>query len=184
MKVIFLDVDGVLTHNEYKNPKEENLDPEKILLLKKIIENTEAKIVLISSWKNITEYKGKKMKLKAYYVLEKLLKEKGLKIYDETPEKALKLSVPLEMLKYLPIEEIKKVTHNPNTTRAGEIYTWLSSTHDIIDSFVILDDKNCSYDYFDYNYNFIKTDYFKGGLTEEHVWQAINILNKTRTKKR
>lgn len=60
MKVIFLDVDGVLNSYEYFK-KIENLnidgiesdiDIEKIKLLKKAIDETGAKVVLSSSWRN------------------------------------------------------------------------------------------------------------------------------------
>ena len=59
MKVIFLDIDGVLNSDEYFD-KIENLniqgiqsevDIEKIKLLKKAIDETGARVVLISSWR-------------------------------------------------------------------------------------------------------------------------------------
>ena len=76
MKVIFLDVDGVLTSEDYLNGVEFDLSEEKIKLLKKIVEQTNAKIVLSSSWKN---------KTRNFPVLENLLNKNGLEIYDTTP---------------------------------------------------------------------------------------------------
>lgn len=59
MKVIFLDIDGVLNSDEYfdkiKNSNiqgiENEVDIEKIKLLKKAIDETGAKVVLTSSWR-------------------------------------------------------------------------------------------------------------------------------------
>lgn len=59
MKVIFLDIDGVLNSDEYFEKVvhsniqgiERDVDVEKIKLLKKAIDETGAKIVLISSWR-------------------------------------------------------------------------------------------------------------------------------------
>lgn len=51
MRVIFLDIDGELTYTGYRNEKTQNIDLEKVALLKEIVETTDAKIVLSSSWK-------------------------------------------------------------------------------------------------------------------------------------
>lgn len=58
MKVIFLDIDGVLNSDEYidraKNTQgiERHIDIDKVKLLKKAIDETGAKTVLTSSWRN------------------------------------------------------------------------------------------------------------------------------------
>lgn len=58
MKVIFLDIDGVLNSDEYidraKNVQgiERHIDIDKVKLLKKAIDETGAKTVLTSSWRN------------------------------------------------------------------------------------------------------------------------------------
>lgn len=51
MRVIFLDIDGELTYAGYSNEKTQDIDLEKVALLKEIVESTDAKIVLSSSWK-------------------------------------------------------------------------------------------------------------------------------------
>ena len=57
MKVIFLDFDGVLNSNKYFINSTENqpffLEDEKMELLKNIIKETNAKIVLSTSWREI-----------------------------------------------------------------------------------------------------------------------------------
>lgn len=58
MKVIFLDIDGVLNSDDYidiaKNSQaiERHIDIDKVKLLKKTIDETGAKTVLTSSWRN------------------------------------------------------------------------------------------------------------------------------------
>ena len=58
MKVIFLDIDGVLNSDDYidiaKNSQgiERHIDIDKVKLLKKAINETGAKTVLTSSWRN------------------------------------------------------------------------------------------------------------------------------------
>lgn len=111
MKVIFLDIDGVLNSDEYieKTQRlniegiEKDVDKEKIKLLKKAIAETGAKIVLSSSWR-YTKNGG---------YLKQLLGEYGI-FTDSTPF----------------------VNHE----RGKEIKQWLTK-HPEIDDFVILDDE-------------------------------------------
>jgi hypothetical protein len=46
-RAIFLDVDGVLNYSE----SESNLETNKVKLIQKIIQNTDAKIIISSSWR-------------------------------------------------------------------------------------------------------------------------------------
>ncbi|MGM9878816.1 MAG: HAD domain-containing protein [Bacilli bacterium] len=70
----------------------------------------------------------------------------------------------------------------PNTTRAGEIYTYLENNPEI-DSYVIIDDEDTEWEYFDLELNLIKTSNNEG-LKEESVAQIIEILNKQNIKTR
>ena len=111
MKVIFLDVDGVLNSDEYfdkiKNVNicgiESEIDVEKIKLLKKAIDETGANVVLSSSWRYTKN---------AQYLKELLLRY-GIKI-DSTP-----------------------LIQNK---RGLEIKQWLLN-HPEVEKFVILDDE-------------------------------------------
>jgi len=96
-KIIFLDIDGVLNcRNTFKERKQErifysrflekndfnlakismcDIDFEKLQLLKYIVLETNAKIVISSSWK----------KLRYYLLIEELLINKGIPIIGATP---------------------------------------------------------------------------------------------------
>ena len=75
MKVLFLDIDGVLSKCLYPNCHG-NVQYKKIKILKKIIDKTNCKIVLSSYWRtNEILYKNISKKLSKY----------DLKIMDKTP---------------------------------------------------------------------------------------------------
>ena len=83
MKVIFLDVDGVLNSNDYieytsKNNVKgilEEIDPQKIDMLKQVLNITGAKIVVSSSWRNIRKFE----KLRELFFLY------GIRLDEKTP---------------------------------------------------------------------------------------------------
>lgn len=106
MKVLFLDVDGVITHQHYKNEEREGLDPEKIKLVARIVKNTGAFVVLSSSWRLSYDQKTKK-KDWDYVLLEKCLGDEGISIYDITTRIPFSSSLawrrtrPLEILDWI-----------------------------------------------------------------------------------
>lgn len=87
MNVIFLDIDGVLNSAEYdsnRNEKDGNIDLTRLPLLKEIVDKTNAKIVLSSSWRKVwfkdislCDIVGKE--------LSDTFNSAGLEIYDKTP---------------------------------------------------------------------------------------------------
>lgn len=182
-KIIFLDIDGVLVHKDYEDIETENIDPNKIKILKQIIDQTQAKIVLTSSWKGELEFKSNDKKTPPYFILEKMLKDQNIEIFDITPNIKPQLSIPYEKLKYLSPEDIKKVTIDPYTTRGGEIHKWIEINQEPL-SFVIIDDETSGFEYFGYDKNLIKTDYYDNGLKEEHIEKAVKILNSSKIKTR
>ena len=151
MKVIFLDIDGVLNSHQYLSQVAfgeagiyDELDPEKLTLLKTLVKQTGANIVLSSSWRESFEDMNP-----LDYVARNLLaafEEHGLTIYDMTP-----------LVKAQRDEEIRQ---------------WLSC-HAAVESFVILDDEQ--YDWKELEVNWVKTSYYMG-LTEENVRAALRIL--------
>lgn len=162
MKVIFLDIDGVLNTSDYicaiysRNSaiKKNNLnfplieerdkygmvfDPRAVANLEFICFNTNAKVVISSTWR-----------LSGLSVMQNMFKDRNINVdvIDVTP------------------------CHN-DRNRGEEIKSWLDNN--IVSSYVILDDDT---DMLKEQYdNFIKID-DEFGLTHNDATNAINILNK------
>ena len=161
MKVIFLDVDGVLnSQDDLMIYREKNgisgcilydvVEDRPLKLLKEIVEKTSAKIVVSSSWKidcirrDESIFGGDLFKK-----LKQRLKDYDMEIYDVTP------------------------SLNSCCQRGDEIREWLSKNQ--VDNFIILDDDTDMCEYKNTK-NFIKTTY-KHGLTEDLMNKAIEILS-------
>mgnify|MGYP004535487567 FL=1 len=143
MKIIFLDLDGVL--NNWYHP--DLIDSKNVLVLKKIIKLTNAKIVLTTS--NKYPFQREKIKnIKGSYLEKyiKILQNNGLSIYDLTPY----------------VEE----------NRSLEIKAYLKSNPNITD-FVIIDDEIISLKLLKYQ---VFLDW-NTGLLEKHIKPIIAILN-------
>lgn len=107
MNIIFLDIDGVLNYENSKNKVEE----EKVKLLKEIVDQTGAEIVLSSDWRCWWDKPDEDFKL-----LIDNLNKFGLKLISKTPETV-------------------------HSYRGAEIHQWLNEwTGEAVERFVILDD--------------------------------------------
>ena len=179
MKVIFLDIDGVLNttqtfieiRKEWKETGKRRIeiDLERVQYLKEIVDATGAKIVLSSAWRAFGKmtcdgvYQPKNEKMAS---LINIFAEYGLTIYDVTPR-------------------------DPKGWRENEISAWLKDKE--VESFIILDDD--SYDLQSFLHKeLIKTSITKDdemitnmnpviGLCENHVKEAIEILNHAKHKR-
>ena len=150
MKIIFLDVDGVLNSEHWyiKNHKrhpercrtDTAIDPRFVRNLRKIVKRTGAKIVLSATCRGVVR------KDRAHY-LHQILSRYGLEIYDYT----LRLG----------------------RERGHEIQDWLDK-HKGVTNIVILDDDSdmCDYQLF----NFVQTDTCDG-ITERDAKLCVDILN-------
>lgn len=161
VKVIFLDIDGVLncrTSKSYCHDDEfgiiTGIDSDKVRLLAKIVNETNAKIVLSSDWKEGWEKHYITHKPSHAKYLDNHLKKKGnLTISDKTP------------------------TINRGFDRGAEILQYLK-THQDIDNYVILDDT-----FFEgfsdkrIEENLVLTNH-SIGLTDADCEKAIDILEK------
>lgn len=148
MKIIFLDVDGVL--NMWGSGGLLTLNKKRLSRLNKIIEATGAHIVLSSSWRKLDGYiphVGYPLKK-----LEKALGYYGHKIHSMTTT----------------------VYFKERQIRGDEIAEWLNR-HPEVTNFVILDDDSDML--ITQREHFVHTD-GKKGLTDEDVEKAIRILNK------
>lgn len=155
MKVIFLDIDGVLNnHDSMHRAYEKGLDAAGIRgwdrgsvdELKRIVAETGARIVISSTWR--------------------------LNISDRRSEHAV--AAGFEMYG---IPEFTDVTPNfPGKIRGLEIKSWMDNwAEEPIESFVILDDDSDMLP--EQMAHFVQPSLFRGGLNKELADKAIEILN-------
>lgn len=163
MKVVFLDIDGVLNSLSYyekinaekldilNNP----IDERSVYCLKQIIDRTGAKIVLSSSWRggwnknpDLCDFQGK--------IINEILKKFNMEIYDCT----------------------ESLNFNDGTARSREIRKWLCECQYKISGFVIIDDGNFSWEKFGLSTKWVRTNFKENGLQKHHIEEAVNILEK------
>jgi hypothetical protein len=187
MKVIFLDIDGVLNHQDWYVRRREmglddissnyplyEFDPDSIEQLNRIVESTGAKVVVSSTWRL-----GRTIK-----ELQELLNKVGFigEVYDKTPHFHAKG------------EDNDGSRISYSVPRGCEIGWWLKekggfqrinwSTEEqikfmeesMVKNYVILDDDSDML--FGQKEHFVKT-YWMNGLTKERADKSIEILNKT-----
>lgn len=152
MKIIFLDIDGVLNSIRYDRQRtidQGNIDETRLQLIKKLVDATEARIVLSSSWR---KHWGKDIS-KCDAIgrdINEVFEKYHLAIYDKT-----------ECL--------------PSNDRAEEIRKWLNRQGNI-EAFVIFDDIAFGWGN-DLQEYLIKTNPRIGfGLEEKHIQKAIELL--------
>ena len=163
MKVIFLDIDGVLNAEDDFGDNKPNphfsyhrgISDEKLNRLKQIVDKTSAKLVLVSSWKVGYEKYLKDQENEIGVYLFNRLKSVGLEIYDTT---------------------IKYDTDKGNS-RGVEIALYLIDHKEITNYIVLDDDERIDYEKFNVLPHLIKTSPLTG-LTEEIQDKAIKELNK------
>ena len=161
-KVVFLDIDGVLNSNFWNENHQREIsdgtliDESKIKLLCKLIEKTEAEIILHSGWKYWFDSDLKPLRREAEN-LRILLEKEGVAIAGVTPDHAT--------------EEIRK-TKKFSLVKADEILAWLKQQEEI-DRWVVLDDLDLHNAEIEKHQ--VKTDQ-SIGLTAEDVEKAEKIL--------
>ena len=160
MKVIFLDIDGVLNCSTSKSFCHDDLcgiihgiDSDKVKRLAKIVEATGAQIILSSDWKDgWSKYYTSQKPSHVKYLDNHLYKKGKLTIKDKTPN-----------------------THKGSWFRGSEILAYLR-THQDIENYVILDDT--FFDDFDnkeIEEHLVLTNHGVG-LTDADCEKAIKIL--------
>ncbi len=152
MKVIFLDFDGVLNSVQYdrsRSADQGNIDETRLVLLKELIAQTGARIVLSTSWRkhwnhdpSLCDSVGEE--------INAVFGRSGLQIYDKTPE--MKPS-----------------------NRTAEIRAWLQAHSGVVTDFVILDDIVFGWE--ELEPCLVKTNPRIGrGLERSHVEKAAALL--------
>jgi hypothetical protein len=156
MKTIFLDVDGVLNCDETDDVIFGYMGIEycAVKMLREIVEETDAQIVLCSSWKEdwYKDEKDKQDRLANY--LDKRLAEEGLTIVDKTVDKVWNRGEGI----------INYLKEHP------EITTWIILDDEIYDDY---EETGCLQ-------HLVQTAWYDGGLKEVHVAKAIEKLNDTK----
>lgn len=151
MKVIFLDVDGVLNSVAYDRQRGEsdgNIDKTRLPLLRRLVDETGAVLVLSSSWRRHWEKDPAACDATGRELCATFAAA-GLAIYGKTP-----------IFKKAP--------------RADEVRAWLAK-HPEVQSFVIFDDD--IFGWGDLADRLIPTNARIGrGLEERHVARAIGLL--------
>lgn len=158
VKAIFLDVDGVLNCQLTSDTCDKfiGIEDKKVSLLSKIVKQTKAIIVLVSSWKenwtNNPMFKDYQDKMANY--LDSKLEKENLYIYDKTIDGD-------------PLYRGRGILRFIKMMKEKGIY---------INKYVILDDE-----YFDYQEtnlldHLIKTSFYQNGLEEIHVRKVIEKL--------
>ena len=155
MKILFLDIDGVLNSRAYDRKRNWNeqtdIDETRLPLIKEIIDATDANIVLSSTWRKHWNKDSNRCDVDGRYINRTFAKF-GLSIYDKTPDLGV------------------------TALRREEISKWLKETEQDIESFVIIDDYRVRLG--NLSEHFVKTDpNFRMGIEKDQVEEAIKILN-------
>lgn len=157
MKIIFLDIDGVLNYGGCKDRAPSGcigIDNNKVKLLADIVYATGAKIVLVSTWKFDWKQTDKGQSGHDALYMDKKLAAFGLKIHDKT--------------------------HDRGFNRGEGIVAYLSEIDDYVDQWIVIDDEWFpDYHEYDIRPHLVKTSFYDEGLTEAHMKEAIAKLNYT-----
>lgn len=158
MKVIFLDVDGVLNSNQRRfEIGGESLEEEKVKLLSVIVRRTGAAVVLHSGWR--FQFNEKMLPLtREAEELRSLLAKYGVEIRDKTPD--------------FSTQEIRK-TKKFSLVKADEILYWLKN-HSSVENYLVLDDLDLHNEQLAMRQ--IRTD-SADGLSEKDVSLAVQMLS-------
>jgi hypothetical protein len=117
MKVVFLDIDGVL-NSEASMMMHCQMVPEKVMMIRRLCEETGAKVVISSSWRGSSDINDSTNRM-VWFMLSKLGLNSGF-LYG--------------------------VTGDHTSHRGSEIEQWLLE-HDYVHSYVIIDDDSDFHDY-------------------------------------
>ena len=155
MKIIFLDIDGVLNSRRYDQERApgyaNKIDVTRLPLLKEIVDRTGARIVLSTSWRMYWE-PDEALCAPIGQDINELFAQYELSIYDKTPTISAR-------------------------DRDEEVREWLSAHNGEVESFVMLDD--IAFGWGDLSDHLVRTSPMIGrGLEQEHVEKAILLLNE------
>lgn len=163
-KYIFLDIDGVISTQRCRY----KLDPEKQLLLGKILTVTKAKIVLSSSWRKHTLEETKEyMNEEGFLFTDKIIGQTIRTYHYLDKTKKIHLSIPrgVEIKQWVDTNILSDngINWGGDKLKFGKDFSYVILDDD---KDMLLEHKDC----------FINTDPYLG-LSEEDTEKAIKILN-------
>lgn len=166
IKVLFLDVDGVLNSNN-NLLFDHVIENDKLQILKSIVERTNAKLVLSSNWRCET---------RALVKLWTALENAGLTLYGITP-----FGVKINDMQQTPWKDVQRCDDfifedDVNNDRGAEIAWWIWRRREKIDKFAIVDDEDIDIRKYFPN-NIVKTG-FSTGLTSKDAAKIIKMLEE------
>jgi len=158
MKVIFLDIDGVLNSEEFlKSNPHDCIDRNNVNIFKNVIDETGAVIVMSSGWR--LWFDENMMPQDGYsQCLYDILCEFDIKLFGRTPD--------------FSTEEIrtrKTFSH----VKAKEIIAWLNE-HESVDKYVVIDDLDLKNE--EINAHLVRTN-GQVGITEDDARRIIDMFN-------
>lgn len=154
MKILFLDIDGVLNNHKSLVKQSYSIDPYNVENLNKIIRATDCQIVLMSAWR--------------YLILDRHMTLRGF-------ETLLSTHGVLAYRRLIDLTEQDTIV----SERWHQVENWIKANKEKVDTFVMLDD--CE-EFPNYPQNFVKTD-MEFGLTEQDADKAILILGENHNEK-
>ena len=163
MKIIFLDIDGVLNSDLWNASHQKEIrdgtliDEEKVMLLGQLIRSTNARVVLHSGWKFWFDCEGAPLRKEAERLIS-LFEKNGIKINGATPDHTT--------------EEVRK-SRTFSLVKASEILAWISQ-HSNIEKWIVLDDLDLHNE--EIRKHQILTD-SNVGLTFENIREAESLLS-------
>lgn len=163
MKVIFLDIDGVLNSKQWNESHQKEIEGGKLIdsttvrLLAEIVQQTGSLIILHSGWRFWLDESLQAIRKESENLLN-LLEENGLSIYAMTPD--------------LTTEEIRR-TKEFGRVKAKEILLWLEQNENV-ESWIVLEDLDLLNDRVRNRQVQTNSEY---GMTQEDVEIAIKMLN-------
>ncbi len=156
MKLIFLDVDGVLNYGGCKARSTTGclgVEEEKLQLLKRIVDETGAEVVLTSTWKMSWSRQDRieDIEYEDGRYLEEKMRNFGIRLLDKTTD--------------------------PSWEERGRgILNFIDQLCIPVETFIIIDDESFDFKSVGIYDKFVKTS-FVDGLLPEHVERAVSILN-------
>lgn len=139
-------------------------------MLKEICNKGNAKVVIISSWRE-----AKICAPKMYQILIDILESNGINVLDNTPHIECEYDGDVSYgIAMTTVEDLPYLKLKHGTGRAAEVQKWIEE-HDV-NNFVILDDEDWEWADYSYDKHWIQPTWFNGGLQREHVEKAIEIL--------